>query len=337
MRVIFTDPPWALGSDGLPDPRRADLECAALEPAISVEFGHFADGRWSLSGPPLYDQVKGAEALVVYRCAVDPALLDAVGPTLRVVARSGVGVDNLNVDLLRRRGVRGFNVPDYCGDEVTTHTLALLLALERHICAQDRLIRAGSWGIHRAGVPRRTSDRAVGIVGFGRIGRASARKLQAVYRQVLAHDPYVCADLMASHGVRRVPELPELFAECDAVVLHAALTPDTEHLINVDALASARAGCLLVNTARGRLVDLPAVLAALDDGRLGGFASDVFAPEDPNRDEVGRLLLQRDNVVVSSHRAFLSAESEHSLRTRVSAGIRSVLCQDVPLAEGFLS
>jgi len=169
----------------------------------------------------------------------------------RVVARSGVGVDNLNAPLPMSAGICGFNVPDYCGDEVSTRSLALLLALERQVSLQDRLIRANAWGIYRGGLPRRTAVRSAGIVGFGRIGRATSRKPQPFYQRAYTYDPHVPADVAAGRG--------------------------------------------------GRLVDPAAVLDALEAGRLGGFGSDVFSPEDPNASPVTRALLERDDVLVSSH------------------------------------
>ncbi|MDG4834265.1 C-terminal binding protein [Solwaraspora sp. WMMD1047] len=331
-RVVYTDPAWAVDGAGVFDAARAHVEHEVFGTDVGLDFaphdrGYATDER-------LLDAVRGADGLVIYRCPVTPELLDAAGPRCRVVARSGVGIDNLNADLLRTRGVCGFNVPDYCGDEVSTHTVALLLALERHVPLQDRLIRAGRWGIHRGGVPRRTAVRDVGIVGFGRIGRATSRKLQAFYRRVYAYDPYVPADVPAGHGVTAVDSVAELFGVADAVVLHAALTPETEHLIDSGALAHARPGAFLVNTARGRLVDPEAVLAALESGRLGGFGSDVFSPEDPNVGPVTRKLLDRDDVVVSSHRAFLSVESELSLRRRVATGVRALLVDGIPPDQG---
>jgi len=323
-RVVYTDPAWALDGSGRLDPRLADVEAAAFGADISVDLGLF-HGGYVTSGPAFTDYVTGADALVIYRCEITPDLVDAIAPTCRVVARSGVGIDNLNAPLLAKAGIPSFHVPDYCGDEVSSHTLALLLALERRVCVQDRLVRADSWNIHAGGVPRRLSARTAGIVGFGRIGKASARKLHAFYRGVLAYDPYVSPDLMASHGVAQAATLGELFERCDAVVLHAALTEETDQLIGAPVLARARPGLLLVNTARGRLVDPAAVLDALSRGQLGGFASDVFSPEDPNRCPVTRQLLESDDVVVSAHRAFLSAESELSLRRRVAHGVAAVL------------
>jgi len=195
-------------------------------------------------------------------------------------------------------------------------------------------VRVDDWGIHKGGIPRRTNLRTAGIIGFGRIGRATSRKLQPFYQRVLAYDPNVPADVMAGHGVSAAANLADFFATADAVIVHAALTPETDHLIDAGVLAYARTGALLVNTARGRLVDPAAVLDALEAGRLGGFASDVFSPEDPNHAPVTRKLLDRDDVVVSSHRAFLSAESELSLRWRVATGVRNLLVDGIPPAAG---
>ncbi|HEV2376572.1 MAG TPA: C-terminal binding protein [Streptosporangiaceae bacterium] len=325
MRVVYTDPAWALDAQGQLDPSLADLERSVLGPDVVLDIGPRDGGGYVTAGEEFLDYVRGADALVVYRAEVTEELVAAVSPRCKVIARSGVGVDNLNLPLLARSGIAGFNIPDYCGAEVSTHTVALLLALERGVCVQDRLVRADQWGIHRGGIPRRTSACDVGIVGFGRIGRVTARKLQPFYRQVLAVDPYVPDDVMAGYGVFRVGSLGDLLSRCDAIVLHCALTGQTRHLIGGTALDHVKPRALLVNTARGALVDPGCVLSALEDGRLGGFASDVFSPEDPNRCPVARKLLGRDDVVVSSHRAFLSAESEESLRRRVAAGVRSVL------------
>lgn len=332
-RVVYTDPAWAVDAAGHLDPARADVERDVFGPDVELGFGPYDNG-YKPSGPELLDAVRGADGLVIYRCQVTPELIEAAGRGCKVIARSGVGVDNLNAPLLQDAGICGFNVPDYCGDEVGTHTLALLLALERGVVVQNRLIRAGQWGIHRGNIPRRTAERVAGIVGFGRIGKAVSRKLHAFYRDVVAYDPNVPADVMAGHGVRAASSLAELFEQADAVVVHAALTAQTDHLVDAALLEHARPGLLLVNAARGRLVDPAAVLGALETGRLAGFGSDVFSPEDPNADPVTRKLVERDDVVVSSHRAFLSAESELSLRRRVAAGVRSLLVDGVAPADG---
>lgn len=333
MRVVYTDSAWALDTDGRPNPELAIIEREVLGPDIDIQLGHF-ESSYVTVGDRFLDTVRGADALVIYRCQVTPELVASVSPQCKVIGRSGVGIDNLNGSLLAENGIYAFNVPDYCGDEVTTHTVAMLLGLERNLCVQDSLVKAGRWGIHRGGIPRRTAGRTLGIVGFGRVGRAVVRKAEPFYGQVLAFDPYVSGDVMAGYGVTATDSLAELLGQSDAVLLHAELTDETRNLFNEETLSQVKPGALLVNTARGALVDPEAVLGALEAGRLGGYASDVFSPEDPNKSPDARKLLERDDVIVSSHRAFLSAEAETSLRRRVAAGIRSVLVDGTPPVNG---
>jgi D-3-phosphoglycerate dehydrogenase len=333
-RVAYTDPAWALDGDGHLDVSLGDIEREVYSDDICMDLGLREDGEFVLAGSELASYAAGADALVVYRCQVTPELLAAAHPTCKVVARQGVGLDNLNMPLLADANLYGFHVPDYCGDEVSTHAVALLLALERGVCVQDRLVKANRWSIHSGGIPRRTCERTVGIIGFGRIGRATARKLNAIYDSILAYDPYVSADLMASFGVRKVDDLAQLLSGSHAVLVHAELTAETQGLLGAASLAHAQQGVLLVNTARGKLVDATAVLDALRDGRLGGFASDVFSPEDPNESEDTRALLEREDVIVTAHRAFLSTESERSLRRRVAEGVAHVLRTNEPPLHG---
>jgi phosphoglycerate dehydrogenase-like enzyme len=334
MRVVYTDPPWALDEDGRVDAGLADIERAILGAGVEISLGRRTASAYSVDGRGLHESVRGADAVVVYRCEVTADLLDAVGLGCRVVARQGVGLETLNANLLHERGIWGFHVPDYCGDEVSSHALALALALERGVCAQDRLVKAKRWNIHAGGVPRRTSELTAGIVGFGRIGRATARKAQPFYREIQVYDPEVPPDVMASHGVRSRDSLESLVAGADHVFLHAALTPANGGMIDAEALRGFRPDALLINTARGRLVDVAAVRGALEDNRLGGFASDVFTPEDPNLDPDARALLVHPRVIVTAHRAFLSDVSERSLRRRVAQGIAHVLRTGEPPVEG---
>nr|AGZ93843.1 D-3-phosphoglycerate dehydrogenase [Streptomyces sp. WM6386] len=332
--VFYTDPAWAVDSSGRLDPALATIEREVYGDEIEIRFGARDDSGYRIDGEELYSRAAGADAMVVYRCQVTPHLLEAAGDGCRVVARQGVGLDNLNIPLLKETGRFGFHVPDYCGDEVSTHAMALLLALERGVSVQNEAVKTDRWGIYHGGVPRRTADATAGIVGFGRIGRAVARKLQAFYGRVLAYDPHVPGDLMAGHGVEHRATLEELLTASDAVLLHAELTAQSRGLINADAACAFKPGSLLVNAARGALVELPAVAAALDEGRLAGFASDVFSPEDPNRDPVAAELLKRDDVVVTSHRAFLSQQAEASLRRRTAENILRVVRTGEPPRSG---
>lgn len=322
MRVFYTDPAW-LHSGKTVDPALATIEAEVLAGHATVQFGPFADGRYQLDR--VVEHVAGVDVLVVYRCQVTEQLLDAVGPTLKAVIRQGVGVDNLNAELLEQRGVPGYNVPDYCVDEVSTHTTVLALALERAVVAQHRTLTEGTFDIYAGGVPRRTSSRTLGIVGFGRIGRAVGRKLGVHYGRTLVYDPYVGRDLAAGYGAQAVDTLPELLAAADMVSLHCPLNAETDRMFDRATFAHMRAGSYLVNAARGRLVDPGALAEALETGRIAGAGLDVFAPENPHDDVAWHPVLGHPNVVVSSHRAFLSSDAEQSSRRRVAELARDVL------------
>lgn len=323
-RVLYTDPAWLRTGDTI-DPALATVETEVLGGSTELLFGPFADGRYQLDSPELAARAAGAEVLVVYRCQVTPELLDAAGPGLKAVVRQGVGVDNLNAELLQERGLLGFNVPDYCVDEVSSHSTALALALERAVVPQHRTLTEGRFDIYAGGVPRRTSSRTLGIVGFGRIGRAVARKLGVHYGRTLVFDPYIGRDLAEGYGAHAVDTLAELLAESDLVTLHCPLNPETDRIIDRTALRGMREGAYLINAARGRLIDPVALTEALEGGWIGGAGLDVFSPENPHDDAAWAPVLKHPGVVVSSHRAFLSSDAEASSRRRVAELVRDVL------------
>jgi phosphoglycerate dehydrogenase-like enzyme len=323
-RVLYTDPPWLVGN-GRWDPELASTEREILGPKVELRFGPYQDGRYQITSPAMTERAAACDVLVVYRTQVRPELLDAAGKSLRGVVRQGVGVDNLNPTLLAERGVPGYNVPDYCVDEVATHTSALALALERRLVRQHQTLVGGTFDIYAGGVPRRLNRRTLGIVGFGRIGRAVARRLGTFYGQVMVYDPYIGRDLAEGYGAVAAGALDELLAESDLVTLHCPLNRETDGLLDAAALSRMRPGSYLVNAARGRLVAPEALGEALDRGTIAGAALDVFSPENPHHDERWQAVLQHPAVVVTSHRAFLSVESEVSSRRRVAELVRALL------------
>jgi phosphoglycerate dehydrogenase-like enzyme len=327
--VLYTDPAW-LVSDGRIDPGLATVERGVLGDRVELRFGVHVDGRFEHGSPGLLERAAGCEVVVVYRCPVTPALLDAAGGSLRAVVRQGVGVDNLDLPLLAARGIRGFNVPDYCVDEVASHTLALALALERRLLAQHRTLAGGAFDIYAGGVPRRLNRRTAGIVGFGRVGRAVARKLGVCYGSVLVYDPYLGRDLPEGYGARAVESLPELLDRADLVTLHCPLTGETAGMVDEPFLRRMRPGSYLVNCARGRLIDPESLGLALAEGRLAGAGLDVFSPENPHDDPRWRPVLAHPGVIVTSHRAFLSVEAEQSSRRRVAELVRDLLSGSEP-------
>ena len=205
-------------------------------------------------------------------------------------------------------------MPDYCTEEVADHTLALLYALLRGVVALDRAVARGEWNAKAAGPLRTLAGLRVGIVGLGRIGGAVATRLLALGAEVWAHDVLP----VARDGVRFV-ELDELLEECDAVTLHVPLTGETRGLVGRPQIASMRPGALLVNTSRGAVVDVGAVLEALRRGHLGGAALDVLPQEPPPMAPIA------PNLIVTPHAAYYSEASERRSYKLCVARVREVL------------
>jgi D-3-phosphoglycerate dehydrogenase / 2-oxoglutarate reductase len=242
------------------------------------------------------------------------AKLFAQLPALRVVATATVGFDHIDIDAAEEHGVAVVSVPDYCTQEVADHTLALLFALVRGVVTLDRDVRLGGWDARAAGPLRTLAELRVGIVGLGRIGGAVATRLLALGAEVWAQEVLP----VARDGLRFV-ELEELLAECDAVTLHVPLTRETRGLIGRQEIASMKRDALLVNTSRGAVVDVMAVLEALRAGGLGGAALDVLPQEPPPVAPLG------PNLVLTPHAAYFSeAAEERSVRLAV-ARLREIL------------
>ncbi|MGH3014891.1 MAG: NAD(P)-dependent oxidoreductase, partial [Gaiellaceae bacterium] len=201
-------------------------------------------------------------------------------PSLRVVATCSVGFDHIALEDARRRGIWVCNVPDYCVDEVADHTIALVVALLRGVVELDRDVRAGGWNHAAAGTLRRFAGTRLGVVGFGRTGRAVAARGRALGFEVWAADPAVAEEAIAAAGARPA-ELDELLAACAAVTLNLPLTAETEGLIGAREIERMPTGAVLVDTAREQLVDTGALVRALEAGHLGGAALDVLAVEPP--------------------------------------------------------
>ncbi|KPI10568.1 Phosphoglycerate dehydrogenase [Actinobacteria bacterium OK074] len=259
-------------------------------------------------------------AILTCWAPVSAAALAKAAP-LRVVARMGVGLDNIDVAAATERGVLVTNVPDYCVEEVSDHAVGHVLAWTRGLAAADREVRAGRW--HPGGLRlRRLSTLTCGVVGFGRIGRATAAKLRALGARVVISDPHPPADT----GGAAVLGLDALLAHSDVVILHAPLTDRTRHLIGARELALMPAGALLVNVSRGGLVDTGALVAALRSGHLGGAGLDVLE-EEPS---VPAELLAHPGVVITPHTAFSSDASVADLRRNAAAEVVRVLRGEPP-------
>jgi D-3-phosphoglycerate dehydrogenase / 2-oxoglutarate reductase len=245
----------------------------------------------------------------------------ASSPGLRIVGRLGVGLDNIAVDEATRRGIWVTNVPDYCFEEVSDHSVGMLLAFTRGLLRFDREIRAGRWEPATAQL-RRMRTLTCGIVGFGRIGRSTAQKLKGFGARVLAYTRSPSGD---DRDVEFVP-LERLLRESDAVIVHIPLTADTKHLLNRERLAQMKRGAFLINVSRGAVIDTEALIEALQSGHLGGAALDVLENE-PN---VPPALLALPNVLLTPHIAFTSDASLRELRQWASEEVVRVLRGEHP-------
>jgi D-3-phosphoglycerate dehydrogenase len=246
---------------------------------------------------------------------VNEAAIASSGP-LKIVARLGVGLDNIAVEEATARGVWVTNVPDYCVEEVSDHAVGFALAWTRGLVHFDREVRAGRWNPASANL-RRLSELTCGILGFGRIGRATARKLGAFGCRLLAYDPYPGP---AVAGVEQLA-LEALLAQSDIVIVHAPLTEGTRHLIDARRLELMRPGSLLVNVSRGAVVDTEAVTQALASGRLSAAALDVLESEP----HVPESLLAQPGAMLTPHVAFSSDASLLELRRRAAEEVVRVL------------
>ncbi|MFL6973893.1 MAG: C-terminal binding protein [Xanthobacteraceae bacterium] len=245
----------------------------------------------------------------------------------KAIGRFGLGVDNIDVPAAKEMGITVTYVPDYCLQEVSDHAMALLLALARKIPLSNQLVQAGRWDMPAVVPIYRLEGRVLGLLGFGNIPRKLVPKAKAFGLRVITHDPYVGPDLLKSLDVENV-SLDELLQRSDFISVHAPLTPQTRGLVNADAFAKMKRGVLIVNTARGPLIDEQALVQALDSGQVGGAALDVLATEPPARDSP---LLGRDNVVLTPHTGFYSVDALNELQTKCASDVARVLSGEQPV------
>jgi D-3-phosphoglycerate dehydrogenase len=300
----------------------------SLDPAIAALKRIDPDLRIAKSAArdDILAVARDADAILVTYAKLPGDLLREL-TRCRVIGRFGLGVDNIDVAEATARGITVTYVPDYCMHEVSDHAMALLLALARKIPFSNALVQAGRWEMPAVVPIHRLHGRVLGLIGFGNIPRAVAPKAQAFGLQVITHDPYVSSDVVQSLGVDGT-SFDDLLARSDFISLHAPLLPETRGLINAAAFAKMKKGALLINTARGPLVDEAALVAALDSGRLGGAALDVVAIEPLAKDS---SLTGRDNVILTPHTGFYSVEALNELQTKCATDVARVLSGEKPV------
>lgn len=300
--------------------------------AVLQDAGHRVDLQVGRDRSELLASLQHADALLVRsQTRVDAELL-ASAPNLVVVGRAGTGLDNVDLDQVTRLGVAVVNAPEASAISVAEHTFALLLALARRVAEAHAAVVQGGWERQRF-TGMELAGKTLGIVGLGRIGSLVAERARAFGMVVLAHDPGVDQHRGTALGVRLVP-LEALVAQADVLSIHVPLTPATRGMVGRALLAQVKPGVLLVNTARGEVVDEAALLEGLASGRVAGAALDVFAVEPPR----GSPLLEHPRVLATPHLGAQTHEAQVRAGVLVAERVLGVLTgSEVPLAGGSLT
>jgi D-3-phosphoglycerate dehydrogenase len=298
------------------DPAKAAL--ARLDPELRMAASTSADDILAVA--------RNADAILVTYAKLPGELLRALR-RCKAIGRFGLGVDNIDIKAAAELGITVTYVPDYCMHEVSDHAMALLLALARKIPLSNALVQAGRWEMPAVVPIHRLAGRVLGLVGFGNIPRALAPKAKAFGLRVVTHDPFVSRAALAAAGVEAIG-FEQLLEISDFVSIHAPLVPATRGLFNAEVLRKMKKGAVLINTARGPLVDEAALIAALDAGHLGAAALDVVAVEPLERES---KLLGRDNVILTPHTAFYSVEALDELQTKCASDVARVLSGEQPV------
>lgn len=286
-------------------------------PAVARAFPDAGVRDGVLSGAALTEACRDAEAICCFIHTKFPAAVLQALPKLRLLCTRSVGVDHIDVAWCEAHGITVCNVPDYGSHVIAEHVFALLLSALRHVSEGDRRVHGGAFDYHGLrGMA--LQGKTIGILGTGKIGRAVARIAHGFGMRILATDQCRTLELVDRYGVVYVP-FEQLLAESDIVTLHVPATPDTEHMINAAAFARMKKGIVLVNTARGALIDSHALVAALDDHTVGWALLDVLEHE-ANLQESARLV-QHPRVVTTPHIAFYADDSMRNMYADAFASI----------------
>ncbi|MCA9969832.1 MAG: phosphoglycerate dehydrogenase [Anaerolineales bacterium] len=301
-RILISD---KLGQAGL------DYLAGLADVAFDVKTG--LDKAALMAALPAYD------ALIIRSGTRPDAEIIAAGTRLKVIGRAGMGVDNVDLAAATAHGVLVMNTPRANSVATAEQTLALMLAAARHTVAAHNSVAAGDWARAQY-VGMELDGKTLGIIGFGHIGRLVAARARAFGMRVVATDPYVDAETAVEHGASLMP-LPELLAHSDVITLHSVATPETVNLINAETLAQMKDGVLLVNVARGKLIDEQALADALHSGKVAAAALDVYQQEPP----VNSPLIGLPNVLHTPHLGASSREAQRRVALEIAEQVVEAL------------
>jgi len=304
-----------------------DVERPILEAA-----GARVVGLQAKSEADLFDEARDCDGIINQYARVGAEVIARM-ERCRVIARYGTGVDIVDVEAATRKGIVVTNVRTYCTDEVADHAIGLWLALVRKLFQYNAATHQGVWRWQTGRPVYRIQGRTMGIVSFGKIGRAIAHRAKAFGVELITYDPYVAEGLAESKGVRRVGK-EELLARSDYVMMQAPMTPETRHFLGEKEFQQMKKGVVIVNTSRGPTVDNRALHQALKEGRVAGAGLDD-PEEEPAKHKAwepsANPLFSLDNVIVTSHCAYYSEESIRLARETAASEVARVLKGERPL------
>tara|TARA_Y100000817_G_C16815110_1_gene526133 strand:+ start:164 stop:1138 length:975 start_codon:yes stop_codon:yes gene_type:complete len=292
-------------------------------PNIDIEKDYFKSKSIDLyvsSGKEdLIDKIKDADGLLFCFQDIDETVLRSA-KNLKVAQRYGIGVDNINIKVATELGIVVSNIPDYCIDEVSDHALSMILAINRMIVPDSKMVKLGKWNdVKKSNRVFRLSDATLGVVGFGRIGRRLANKAKVLGLNVIAYDPYINEEVY--DGVKIV-SFDQVISSSDILSLHVPLTEETNHLISYKELEKMKENAILINVSRGGLIDEKALSEYLKSGKVRGVGLDVMEDHNPSSTNP---LFEYENVIVTPHTAFFSQESSEELQIRSCEQLYDVL------------
>ncbi|SNT28356.1 D-3-phosphoglycerate dehydrogenase [Bacillus sp. OK838] len=266
------------------------------------------------------EQAKEVDAILNQYAPISRRVIESLENT-KIISRYGVGVNTIDLNAAKEKGITVANVPDYGMEEVSNHALALLLSSARKVTLLNKEVKKGNWDFKVCVPIHRFNEQTVGVLGFGRIPRRFIEKVKPLGFKTAAYDPFVSAAAMAAVGVQKM-ELDEIIAEADYLSIHVPLIDDTYHLINEERLKQMKRNAVIINTARGPIIDENALSDALEKGVIAGAALDVTENEPVSTDSP---LLTMDNVIITPHSAWYSEEAMVELRQKAARNIVQVL------------
>ncbi|MDC3084681.1 C-terminal binding protein [Gammaproteobacteria bacterium] len=280
----------------------------------------------SSSEEDIIKSAEHADAILVTYAKLNENILRSL-KNCKAIGRFGIGVDNIDLKVAGELGISVNYVPDYCLDEVSDQAMAMIISMARKIPQSNKLVQSGRWEMPAVVPMYRLRGKTVGLIGFGNIPRLMTPKAQAFGFKVIAADPYAPKELFEKFNVESVT-MDELYERSDFISVHAPLLPETKGLVNKEAFKKMKKTAIIVNTARGPLIDEKDLIEALDNKEIGGAGLDVVETEPLPEDSA---LIGRDNVILAPHTAFYSVEALEELQTKAASDVARVLNGEEPI------